>query len=196
MKTFAIVVILIVAMGIAGFSYASWYQSIYIVGDVTTGKVDFQIASLVVHNQTGGSISIDWKTQPTQAWLNITNTYPGWNAFLNLTLYNAGTIPIRLEAFRIQTWGGDSGTMLQYYRVAFCMPTTGFPFNYGPVGLNTITGWQFYDTIFGIPFRPYVTIQPGQYHINTIYLECVNNDNVPLNTNLKAYFELEAAPAT
>jgi hypothetical protein len=161
-KLLAAVLVPLALMAVAGFGYAQWYDIVSINATATTGNFDMVVLDFGVFNQTGySSISASGRETHTLT-LTLSNTYPGWHAFVNFRWKNTGTVPIRLYAFRIYRTGGPDALM-DYYYVGFCWGT--YPvlaFNYGPYSLRYgFEDWRTYESAIGPDVLPYVTMAPG-----------------------------------
>ena len=123
-KLFAILAIMMIALGIAGFAYAHWEKIVTVDGTVTTGKLNLKIISAAA-DDTGIDpdydkdvaktvITID-PQDPQIAHITITNAYPSYHVYWHVTVRNVGTIPAKLYAIEIvnpntcltvQAWDG------------------------------------------------------------------------------------------
>ncbi|MEM3873689.1 MAG: hypothetical protein QXU45_00935 [Candidatus Bathyarchaeia archaeon] len=96
MATFAI---LTIALGIAGYAYASWYTYLYIEGTVNTGELS-----------VAWSIGEAWDTEPENKdfshiegeivgntlCVSVCNAYPCIDYYLEIDIENTGTIPVHV----------------------------------------------------------------------------------------------------
>lgn len=111
-KISAVFAILIIALTLAGISYACWYKTLTINGYVNTGDLDVQITSVASdddgiddidpgHNKNVGRCvaTIDRVTDPTNETLkiNITNAYPCYQCSVHFTVMNLGTVPVKFN---------------------------------------------------------------------------------------------------
>jgi hypothetical protein len=109
-KLFATFAILMLALGIAGFAYAHWTKTVTIDGEITTGNVDLII--LRTQDDDNGIdpdydknvgdtvVQID-QQDPERLIVTITNAYPSYHVYIDLTVRNVGTIPVKLKEFII-----------------------------------------------------------------------------------------------
>jgi len=105
-KLFAILAIMMIALGIAGFAYAHWEKIVTVDGTVNTGKLNLIIVSAAA-DDTGIDpgydkdvaktvITID-PQDPQIAHITITNAYPSYHVYWHITIQNVGTIPAKLK---------------------------------------------------------------------------------------------------
>jgi len=191
-KLMAATLVPLMLMLVAGFGYAQWFDSVSINATATTGDFDMVVWDFGVFNQTGhASISASGRGTHTLT-LTITNTYPGWHAFVNFVWKNTGSVPIRLYAFRIyRTSGPDK--LLDYYYLGFCYGTyPNLDFNYGPYSFRSgFVGWRYYDSIFGTDFRQYVTMAPGQTLESPVKIGLSDSLTDCESTSITIVFELQ-----
>jgi len=114
---------LILALMLVGFAYAHWSKTITINGSVDTGIVDLII--LRAQDDDNGidpdynkdvadtTVQID-PQDPEKLIVTITNAYPSYHVYIDLTVRNVGTIPVKLKEFitdapnciTVQIWNG------------------------------------------------------------------------------------------
>lgn len=115
MATFAI---LVIALSVAGFSYAHWMDSVQIEGSVDMGSLTFGFTRIVAewdsedynnyppekHVATGNCTLSEEETDVHTGYtlykvltFNITNGYPQYWAINKFTLDNGGTIPVKIQ---------------------------------------------------------------------------------------------------
>jgi len=99
-KIASIFAILLIALAVAGFSYAWWTETLTIDGSVSTGKLDVAFENIGItlsEYMTGAAEGIDTDSDGDYDKINVTigNGYPcGWaNVTFNIT--NTGTIPAK-----------------------------------------------------------------------------------------------------
>ena len=106
-KITSLFAVLIVAMLLAGVSYAMWDKTLYINGEVNTGDLCMEILS-VASDDTGidpgkdknvASTSVAWTEQTVT--ITITNAYPCYYTYVHLTVHNCGTIPVKLQSITV-----------------------------------------------------------------------------------------------
>jgi len=105
-KLFATFAILIIALGIVGFTYAHWSKVVTVDGTVNTGRLNLIIVSAADDdngidpdydkNVADTVIAID-PTDPQIAHITITNAYPSYHVYWHVTIKNVGTIPAKLK---------------------------------------------------------------------------------------------------
>jgi len=122
-KFMAIPIFLIIALVLMGFAYAHWEKIVTINGKITTGKLDL-IVTHVSHNDYGidpdkdkdvasTTVIID-PNDPEKVIINITNAYPSYHVYVDVTVTNVGTIPVKLKnmtttappCITVQIWDG------------------------------------------------------------------------------------------
>jgi hypothetical protein len=189
--------VLMAALAVSGFSYATWYSSVFINGNVKTGSVDMIISAFEVRNQTDYPADIVPAGVGTNTLtLDINKTYPGWHAFVWIQFKNTGTIPLRFYAFTITRTGGED--LMAYYSLGFCYDNgVDYSFNFGPHAFSSLTGWTYYDTDLELKLIPrsYLTLQPGDSHWNLVYLGLDSSLGGSQSKMMNVKFEFEAAQA-
>ncbi len=128
-------VIVILGLGLIGYSYASWSQSVNINGSVQSGKlswgfVDTSFISLDtgndytcddslttftqtdqdVGNTTGTFGDYDGDNVPHLFTVTLNNTYPDYYNNVTADVKNYGTIPVYFEQAQL-TWQGNAQTV-------------------------------------------------------------------------------------
>jgi len=158
----------IISVAGVGASYAAWTQSVNINGSATTGYFDFRISDITVNHNGGATINvaaIDWQT-----WsVTITDTYPGWKAYVTVTHWNAGTVPLKFNTFQVLNLVADDWTMLNAYTLKF------YPDAYPPALPANIYG-KLYDfqvlQSYDGWISPYeIKLMPGATHTSCVSLE-------------------------
>lgn len=194
-KIFAIFVTLILALGVAGYAYGNWFSTVYINGSVTTGTLQLSIYNFYVVNQTGyATITPDYTALPGTLALTITNTYPGWYAFVNVQFKNTGTIPLEFYSFGL-TYTGGTADLLNYYRLGFCYNPSNneaeLVTNYGPAPLTWYQTTRYYATEFpGYPTG--FTMNPLDVHSNYLYIGLDSSLSTYQSTALSVQFQVTA----
>ncbi len=98
-KAIGMFVALIIALGMTGVAYASWYEYLYIDGTVYTGKLDVE-----------WSLGENWDIEPPEkdvSWVEaeiigdtlyvwVYNAYPSIDYYVNFDVHNSGSIPVHL----------------------------------------------------------------------------------------------------
>jgi len=98
-KLAGIFALLTIALGMAGYAYATWYKYLYIEGQVNTGTLE-----------VGWSIDGARDTEPSNKdysnitgyieddtlYVTVENAYPCIDYYLDINIYNSGTIPVHV----------------------------------------------------------------------------------------------------
>jgi len=105
-KIFAILIILMMTLSIAGFTYAHWSKTVTVDGTIKSGKLNLIIVSAADDdsgidpdydkNVADTVITID-TNDPQIAHITITNAYPSYHVYWHVTIKNIGTIPAKLK---------------------------------------------------------------------------------------------------
>jgi len=146
-KVFAILAIMMIALGIAGFAYAHWEKIVTVDGHVTTGKLDLIIISAAdddygidpdyTKDVANTVITID-PLDPERAIITITNAYPSYHVYWHITIKNVGTIPAKLYAIVIDN----------------------------PSPCLTVEAWDhIYEQLDPYPIEPYRSDYSGYIHV-------------------------------
>ncbi|MEM3139570.1 MAG: TasA family protein [Archaeoglobaceae archaeon] len=89
----AMFVVLLVALGLVGATYAVWTDTIQVTGTVSTGRLDVKFTDVecdeVDYATIGAYVDGD------NAVVNIQNAYPGLEVSCTFTVENAGTVPAK-----------------------------------------------------------------------------------------------------
>ena len=96
-KIAATFVLLVIALGMVGYAYASWYSYLYINGDINTGYI-----GAIWTVGTGYDSEIEGKDYSSISghivgnilYVTVTNGYPCIDYYLPIDILNTGTIPI------------------------------------------------------------------------------------------------------
>lgn len=124
-KLFITFAILMLVLGIAGFAYAHWEKIVTIDGTVNTGNFDVVIVHVGDDDERGEpdpgkdkdvadtTVRID-QIDPERAIVTITNAYPCYEAHVDVTVRNVGSIPAKLKGFitdapmciEVEVWDG------------------------------------------------------------------------------------------
>ena len=115
-KIAATFAILVIALGIAGYAYASWSSYLYIDGTVNTGYIgaiwtvgtgyDSEIAGKD-YSSISGYISGD------TLYVTVTNGYPCIDYWLPVDILNTGSIPIHIWNIEPDFSGLPVGTVIE-----------------------------------------------------------------------------------
>lgn len=104
-----ICVVLIVAFGVLGASYASWHQSLTFFGSVNTGKINVVVRDVVLENlDSYESVSLDKKMEANrveQVNMNIVTDADPFSGTIVFIVDNNGTIPVVCEGIDLNISG-------------------------------------------------------------------------------------------
>lgn len=192
-KIIGIFVAIIIALAAIGFSYATWYSSVFIVGNATLGTIDLRHASFSVKNQTSPAVTITPTYSDTdhKLTLDIGPVYPGWKAFMWVNLVNKGNLPLKFYSFQMTT--RSDATLAGYFNLGFVTPMD--TYNVGPINLNYYWDLHTYEGDWGIPAAS-ITLQPNAVQNSLISLEA--SSSIPSGyqgQTLWVTFELQATLA-
>jgi predicted ribosomally synthesized peptide with SipW-like signal peptide len=96
-----ICIVMIMALGILGASYAAWNQSFNIFGSISTGEISTVVRSITLESSDAYE-SLDFDTDMEDGTVKeaalevVTNASP-FNCILVFTVENNGTIPVSCE---------------------------------------------------------------------------------------------------
>lgn len=101
MKKFgAIFMTLLFGLLVVAATYASWSQTLSISGTVSTGTLNANITAATTGDNENlynvGRVSYTIDSTQKSATITISNAYPGYVAWVNFSIKNTGTIPIKL----------------------------------------------------------------------------------------------------
>ena len=102
-KMTAIFAALMIALMLAGVSYAMWEKTITITGTVNTGKVDVQFGNVAVSSTETKKVS-SWSavvTDPEHITVTIDNAYPYIWYTIDAEINNVGTIPVIIQSITV-----------------------------------------------------------------------------------------------
>ena len=102
-KMTAIFAILMIALMVAGISYAMWEKTITITGTVNTGIVDVQFCNVAVSSDEDKAVS-SWDavvTDPEHITVTIDNAYPCIWYTIDADINNVGSIPVRIQSITV-----------------------------------------------------------------------------------------------
>jgi hypothetical protein len=104
-KMIGVAAVLLIALMLAGVSYALWSKTIYIYGDVYTGDVDAAVGetfSWEAYDADGNVIPREKKTMTVDIYrdedpqifhVEIDDLYPCITIHINFEIWNTGTVP-------------------------------------------------------------------------------------------------------
>jgi len=117
MATFAI---LMMALGVAGYAYAHWFDTLYLEGTITTGTVDVEwswdggLINGVKPNQYVVATMTGVITDNTLT-ITISNVFPCLEGWFEIDVHNTGSIPVQF-CDSVCTIGGTDLTPWIEYR--------------------------------------------------------------------------------
>ena len=113
-KTWIIVLVVVLALGVAGVGYAVWSQVLNINGTVNTAKFDVHYDTVAppVGSPTGGAagtanINVS-AILPYSFSVSLVNGYPGFTGTCTYGITNASTIPVKITGFDYSLDGGTT----------------------------------------------------------------------------------------
>ena len=181
--------VIIMALTSVGMSYASWFETVDINADVTTGELDWEIISIHSINGNGATIV---PTGSGDEWtVTISNVYPGWEGTMVVRHKNIGTVPLRFESFRIVDMV-DPANLKSLYTLKFYAPDDSV--NFGDT-LNNLLVRRYYDTEFPGVDQSAFTIAPNSWHDSKIGLELSDTLTGNYNTQITFTFRHWATQA-
>ena len=115
-KIAATFALLVIALGIAGYAYASWYSYLYVSGEVNTGYIG-----------ASWTMGTGYDSEPTEKdyssisgyidsealYVTVTNGYPCIDYWLPVDIENTGTIPIIIWNIEQDFSGLPVGTVVE-----------------------------------------------------------------------------------
>jgi hypothetical protein len=190
-KIFAMFLTIIIALAVVGFSYATWYSSVFINGNATLGTIDLQHYNFGVKNQTDPAAIISYSYPDSHhLTLTISPVYPGWKAFMWVNVINAGNLPLKFYTFQMTTCSDTN--IAGYFNLGFVTPIDTY---------NVYSNLNYYSTLhtyegdWGIP-APAITLAPGAVQVSLISLDVANNiPSAYQGQTLSVTFELQATLA-
>lgn len=106
-KFMAIPILLIIALGLVGFAYASWYNHLYINGQINTAEIKMKFLSVSADDSHPGDIDIGKDkdvgitsariVDDTRIEFTITNAYLCYETYVHFSIQNVGTIPVHFK---------------------------------------------------------------------------------------------------
>lgn len=132
-KTLVICLVALLALGLMGFGFAKWSDSVTIAGSVETGTVKVGILNTGVLDQgadpqqppgnnaegkdvakttseNAGNVKFTLGNTAYYGQINetITNAYPYYKTGTTVAIANGGTIPVKIESFNV-VWNDPNG---------------------------------------------------------------------------------------
>jgi len=98
-KLAGIFALLTIALGMAGYAYATWYKYLYIEGQVNTGTLDVEWS---IENARDTEPSnkdyshIEGEIEGDTLYVTVYNAYPCIDYYLDINIHNSGTIPVHV----------------------------------------------------------------------------------------------------
>ena len=123
-KTYVLLLILVMSLMTAGFSYAYWTDTLTVNGTAETGNIDvkWELGAEYVSNPLYVDTSISIQSDKTLS-LEFNNLYPGANVYSRAYYYNAGSVPVKLSSVNItltqptETWDTNFTNAVHIYVV-------------------------------------------------------------------------------
>jgi hypothetical protein len=113
-----IFIVLIVALGLLGVSYASWTQQFNIFSTISTGKINVNIIDVELEREkSDGYESLSLTAQQdgndviNKVDMDVVSYYNPFHAVLVFFVENNGTIPVTCTGVEIESTTGDSGDL-------------------------------------------------------------------------------------
>jgi hypothetical protein len=106
-KMTAIFAILMIALMVAGISYAMWDKTLYINGTVNTGEVNaaftdwWCVEAPEVEGKDVGSCSVDLGQDDQHLVVTIINGYPCYTCTVWFEIENTGTVPVKVQSLTV-----------------------------------------------------------------------------------------------
>jgi len=107
-KMTAIFATLLIALMVAGISYAMWDKTLFIDGTVMTGEVNAYFTTATSNDLPGtidqgydkdvGTTEVTGELTQTLI-VTVTNGYPCYSSTIDYTIDNIGTIPVKVQSF-------------------------------------------------------------------------------------------------
>ena len=190
--------VVLIALAIVGFSYATWFSSVVINGTATVGSIDLQHYQFGLYNQTTTFNATVGYTYPDVHTLTLTISpvYEGWTGFMWVNLTNAGNLPLKFYSFQM-TYVNDP-TMAGYFNLGFVAGyphTVGDYYNVGPASLTYYSALHTYEGDWSIPAM-YITLQPGAVHNSLISLSVPSIPSAYMGASLVVQFTITATLAS
>jgi len=107
-----IAVMLVLLLGLMGGAYAAWGDELVVSGSVETGTVDVEftdfnvVYDVVANTKDGEEVAIvtiepGECNNPKELVFTVTNAYPQFEAWIEFTVHNKGSIPVKLQSIEI-----------------------------------------------------------------------------------------------
>jgi len=192
-KILVMFAVILTALAIVGFSYATWFSSVYINGAATVGTIDLEHYNFnVVHQTTPAATITPSYPDAYHLTLTISPVYPGWSANMTVTVINDGNLPLKFYSFQMTSVSDTN--FANYFYLGFLTPSN--TYNVGPTSLNYYSTLHTYEGDWGIPAAA-ITLQPGATQASTITLSV--DPSLPMSWSgqtLSVTFQLQATLAT
>ncbi len=184
-------VVAIMALASVGASYAIWSGDVAMNVSSTTGNFDFQIESVTVVDDGGADIDVQWTAgqQYYEVDITVTDTYPGWIGYIDVTHKNAGTVDLKFDSFQVQNLVG-SGALKDGYTIKFYPPGEDDPNIWGT--LRQFTTKQKYSWWIN---PEHTRISPGDTHTSRVSLELDEDITGHYNEEITFTFRMWAVQA-
>jgi hypothetical protein len=111
-KIAALFATMLIALSLAGISYALWSKTVYINGYVYTGDLDAEITDWFCNDPPGAidpgyTKNVGWviceidPSDPQIAYLTINNGYPSYRVHYSLTILNTENVPWKMQSITV-----------------------------------------------------------------------------------------------
>jgi len=104
--TLGLVMVLLLVLGV---TYAHWAETLTIEGTVKTGTFNVEISCTYSDNEKNRDVGkitctylVDHGTiEPDKLTIEIENAYPGYRVYINIAVWNLGTVPAVLDSVTV-----------------------------------------------------------------------------------------------
>lgn len=194
-KKLATLLVPLMLMLVASFAYAQWTDSVFINATATTGDVELRITDFGVCSQSPGPswTGVGSWGEAEEITVTVTNTYPGWYAYVCLQVKNTGTITIKMHSIKIEAVSG-AGALMDYYRFAIPTGNTWCGISSPIYWLDSFSWWST-ERLYSALGIPTITIAPGATYVLGGYFDLRSDTPQWENTALTIKITLKAIQA-
>jgi len=160
-KIAATFAILVIALGIAGYAYASWYSYLYVEGEVDTGYIGVEwTVGAGYDSETEGKnySSITGYIEGDTLYVTVHNGYPCIDYWLPVDILNIGSIPIHIWNITSDLSALPEGTVVEL------IADPSYPIYPLEVGAQIHPGFEVYGLIH--VHLPQITGQDSTYYFS------------------------------
>jgi hypothetical protein len=118
-KIAATFALLVIALGIAGFAYAHWTDTVYIEGTVTTGCVGLEWSFDYELYQNKPVATLLYEIDGNNLYITLDNVYPCLQVEMWIDVHNTGDIPMKLHGMASGTGGDDITSWIEVLKEEF-----------------------------------------------------------------------------